>query len=539
MTGYKCDAMVTYPTVLLLPSQTYAQADAATADTTKLFGVVVPPTCRNAALRLSCLGGFVSCHVDQNASTLAYYPPCRNVCEDMVTQCGAFFESQGKGSQMPNCSALNSATGQPVFPTANCNNASENAVVAYSQADCPYPLKYNPDGTTFDASRSLTSLDQLCVYPCPDPMFTMSDWDASDGITIGLNMLSFAMILFLIITYVLNPRKRRFPTSFQLWLCISSITCITGIDIAVLIGGPRRTYCTWDDTPVLQSFDDARDNNGQGVVCVLQGMMVMYGGLAGSYWWVMLTYTVFQFVVVQISSQRARRTLHIVSHVVGWGLPAIFVVIALGAQQFDGQVGSHNCFVSRPWDWGIFYAPVFVNLGIGTTLMTTVIVKVLRVRAHLKAQSSISLEQVVRLSLLILGYWLVYAYLICYRIYLEAAKGDIQDSVADQITCSAETGDECPLAVGVNKGAWYLEAFAVGGQGIIIFCCLGLSKENFLFWWVLLQNWRSPLSVIKGSGKSVQVQVRRPSGHSDSRTPTASGQSKASHSASAEASDEL
>ena len=38
-------------------------------------------------------------------------------------------------------------------------------------------------------------------------------------------------------------------------------------------------------------------------------------------------------------------------------MPAFFVTIALGAQQFDGQVGSHNCFVSRPWDWGIFYAP--------------------------------------------------------------------------------------------------------------------------------------------------------------------------------------
>jgi hypothetical protein len=105
------------------------------------------------------------------------------------------------------------------------------------------------------------------------------------------------MILFLIVTYSLNPRKRRFPTSYQLWLCVSSIICTTGIDLAVLVGGtitflrwkverltqepskwtvqthsgPERTYCTWDDSPVLQSFDGARDNDGQGVVCVLQG----------------------------------------------------------------------------------------------------------------------------------------------------------------------------------------------------------------------------------------------------------------------------
>jgi hypothetical protein len=45
------------------------------------------------------------------------------------------------------------------------------------------------------------------------------------------------MILFLIVTYSLNPRKRRFPTSYQLWLCVSSIICTTGIDLAVLVGG--------------------------------------------------------------------------------------------------------------------------------------------------------------------------------------------------------------------------------------------------------------------------------------------------------------
>jgi hypothetical protein len=48
--------------------------------------------------------------------------------------------------------------------------------------------------------------------------------------------------------------------------------------------------------------------------------------------------------------------------------------------------------------------------------------------------------------------------------------------VADQIACSAATGEECSLEYGINKGAWLLEAFAVGGQGIIIFCCLGLSR---------------------------------------------------------------
>jgi hypothetical protein len=32
-----------------------------------------------------------------------------------------------------------------------------------------------------------------------------------------------------------------------------------------------------------------------------------------------------------------------------------------------------------PWDWGLFYAPICLNLAIGTTLMVISIIKVLRV----------------------------------------------------------------------------------------------------------------------------------------------------------------
>jgi hypothetical protein len=66
-------------------------------------------------------------------------------------------------------------------------------VVAYSQADCPYPLKFNPHGSVADASLSLTADEQICVYPCPDPMFTDSDWRASDGVSISLGSTSLSL----------------------------------------------------------------------------------------------------------------------------------------------------------------------------------------------------------------------------------------------------------------------------------------------------------------------------------------------------------
>jgi hypothetical protein len=97
----------------------------------------------------------------------------------VIQACSAFFLAQGLTASLPNCSA-------PAFASPVCNNHSAGVVVPYSQADCPYPLKYNPKGSIADSSQSLMSPDQVCVYPCPAPMFTSQEWDASMGLLMAL-----------------------------------------------------------------------------------------------------------------------------------------------------------------------------------------------------------------------------------------------------------------------------------------------------------------------------------------------------------------
>ncbi|ELR20679.1 Frizzled/Smoothened family membrane region protein [Acanthamoeba castellanii str. Neff] len=467
-TGGKCDSVVTYSHVLLLPGQTYAQADSATAETTKLLGVFVPPVCRSAAIRLACWGGFVECSFSPEFSF--------DACEE-------FFTAQNKAHLLPNCSS-------PLFPTTHCTNGSQTA------------------GARPTVRIRSSSTRRVCVYPCPDPMFTTTEMDAAIGVLTGLGIVSFAMVLFLIITYSLMRHKRRFPTSFQIWLSVSSLVCSVGVLLPVLVGGPRRTFCTWDEVPVLQTFEGARDNNGQGVVCVLQGMLIMYGGLAGSCWWLMLTVTGFQFIVLKVGSSRIKMLLNIGSHMVGWGVPGLCVLIGLAAQKFVGVAGGYNCFVADPWDWGLWYGPVLFNLIVGTTLMAIVILKVWRVQSRLKevSQTVISKEHLIRLTGLIVGYWFLYAFFTFYRVYEETVADDIEDAVAEQIACGVATGEPCELSVKLNRGSWYLQAMTLGGQGVIIFCSLGLSKalEPYLFWRVLLKNWRQPMSIIRGTSSKSQ-----------------------------------
>ncbi len=48
-------------------------------------------------------------------------------------------------------------------------------VVPYNQADCPYPLKYNTDQEDSFAESNY-DFSEICVYPCPSPMWTEAEW---------------------------------------------------------------------------------------------------------------------------------------------------------------------------------------------------------------------------------------------------------------------------------------------------------------------------------------------------------------------------
>jgi hypothetical protein len=70
-----------------------------------------------------------------------------------------------------------------------------------------------------------------------------------------------------------------------LWLAVSAFGVSLFINISALVGGPKRTTCTWDDVPVGVSMDNAHENGGQGVVCIMQAIGIYYFGLACNFWW--------------------------------------------------------------------------------------------------------------------------------------------------------------------------------------------------------------------------------------------------------------
>lgn len=83
---------------------------------------------------------------------------------------------------------------------------------------------------------------------------------------------------------------RAYPSILLLWLSLSIAGSSASLLIASILGGPIRNICTLDEYPVATTMDNAGYNGGQGVICILQGILITYFGLAHNYWWLASTH---------------------------------------------------------------------------------------------------------------------------------------------------------------------------------------------------------------------------------------------------------
>jgi hypothetical protein len=69
--------------------------------------------------------------------------------------------------------------------------------VPYGEVDCPYPLKYNYDGESTFAESGYDGA-QMCVMPCPSPMWSDEEWTAGVTLTLVVNGTSGLLSLFIV-----------------------------------------------------------------------------------------------------------------------------------------------------------------------------------------------------------------------------------------------------------------------------------------------------------------------------------------------------
>ena len=69
--------------------------------------------------------------------------------------------------------------------------------VPYSQVDCPYPLRYNRDEEDSFAESDYSG-QVMCVMPCPNPMWTDSEWNGGIVAMMIVSGISFFLATILV-----------------------------------------------------------------------------------------------------------------------------------------------------------------------------------------------------------------------------------------------------------------------------------------------------------------------------------------------------
>ncbi len=135
-------------------------------------------------------------------------------------------------------------------------------MVPYSQADCPYPLNWDP--------QAAPGASDMCVAPCPNLFYSSGEWVAIRVVAYVFSFISLVINLFLCITWSLNPKKRRFPASVLLYISLCFIF-FTGFQFLGVFFEPNSITCTKDWPPKPVGMDSAGDNGGWGMGCIFQG----------------------------------------------------------------------------------------------------------------------------------------------------------------------------------------------------------------------------------------------------------------------------
>lgn len=484
LTNYKCDVISEGTNILLRANQTYPAVDAAAGASTRLFGAFVPPACRTAAIRMVCLSNFITC---TTSTGLKLYPPCRSVCETMIRECSAIAETLGVSALLPDCDMITNATGTPLpaFPPdgTQCSTGPDDPIIAYSQADCPYPLLYDADG---EVGEPL----EMCKQKCRTTVWSDDVWIGGYVLLYVCSLGNFLTGCFLLTSWLLNPKTRRFPFNtisyFVLSLWPASFVILWG---AFFNMAGEDIMCTWDDVPKPVVMDNAGDNDGQGVACVFQGIVVYYCVLACVIWWFFVNVDCALQLFLKVRIEKFR-WLQVLYHIIGWGVPLIGLAFLLGFEKIGYENTFPVCQVYLDedpswWDWAFFFGPMmsFTLLGMllmfpGIIYLTVLIVR----RLVTGARSKLDLFSFVRLYVSLFIIWAFTIFVYAYRIDVEATRSDVIHAVEEQVRCSLLTGEECELETTFSHGLWFLTIIALTNMITLLFITLGTTKVTWEFW---------------------------------------------------------
>jgi len=375
----------------------------------------------------------------------------------------------------------------------SCNNLTNSPLLFPTQ--CTAPLEYDPHMGG-------------CAFTCPLPALTSGQYYDAKVMQGVIGWFSWVGTAFLFINFLAIPSLRSFPKNMILMTGIAAniaagaiiLPTYAGYDNIWCGGEVRYFHPDFYIPPPPPNSTETRnyilsfqynDLLTPSSACTFQGAMLQFGYLAATFWWGLIAFNIFMevyFTILLKLDTRWGKWIRIACyHVVGWGVPFLFMVIPAAADRIKFAPGGTYCFVTpednQAYQLVFWFLPVGITLLLGFTFFVLAIVRIVVVMIMLRKLAQ--MWRYIRLLIFIFLYLFLFCFIFSYHIQLEVDNQNITDGYSDYFKCLSDSSLGCELSSDVsNYSLIMLNGFAISVLGFLLFL-LFISWEILKFWYLV------------------------------------------------------
>lgn len=496
--------------------------------------------CSNYTTLLVCSAIFPFCFT----GLIQRIDPCRELCLSVKESCEGMF-----GSWPPelDCNQFQPLGGNRVcaWKNVSCNTNNPTATTPRKMiTTTSNNVVSNGRTMSLNCTGYLTRLPnppprtefgglEGCVQPCQGVYFEHDQNVLVTVWTTALSLLSLILSVLVFLTYILNFKSipRLESSIYYIALCYG----IVGLTNIIAIGvGREGVIC---DQSAHNTFNQSIliSNGLDSPLCSAVFSFIYYFTLCTWSWWLALT---FEWSLCSWLSTNVNIYWKIPLHSFAWGVPLLFLIIALAKGEFSGNAITQTCWIHRKSEIGFLIIPLAAAVLICSVLVVITFARVVKLQnKKFKELDTGSIEKpdVIAPSLLVkVGTYITFTLLpmgglLCAYFY-NYWFGDMWDrAYLQHCSSSSQTLQKCPAVTNSSKPSLslYMEliftAICMGFLSVFwllrqsslfawkkacCICCVSLHNGNNTF---ATNNLRSAQHINEVEVKSIEINYSRDS----------------------------
>lgn len=455
------------------------------------FAELVEAKCSEHLSYFLCYAVFPLCF----SGTFHKVEPCQEMCVAVRENCTPFLNSNGREwppeldcNQFPpdrskicvwngkNCQDLHS---EPAASLDTSEQPITKSVTRRSLANCTGHLVRYPN-LSFAQYGGIDNCDERChgVYLTNNQQNFNTVWMA----IWSLLCLFVSIVTFL--TWVLNYKAIKSPESPVYCIALSYTFMTLSYTISIAVGEQGLT-CNPDIKNALN--ESALITNGLHFpLCITLFSVTYFFTLSSWLWWALLN---VEWLICSVKSYTIGIKWRICSQLVGWGVPIVFLLIALGTESVGGNSILKTCWIRKHKEVSYLIGPLFTVIVFSCVVILISFTRVTKLQRVLKSvdhdQESVDhITTQIQVSLYTTIYLLPMGILLCCYWYEYWYREQWEHSYIDCLHSPTCTSPQKPLftiiklkfavsvIMGIVSGAWIFRKSSIRAwQKVCCICC--------------------------------------------------------------------